>query len=426
MSTFTAVAHNNEFLAAAARKVDAVITVEATGAPSGSAEKKAGKTAEIILIDTSGSMAGVKLHAAKEAACAAIDVLPDGVAFGIVTGDHLGRVTYPSNRKLAVAGGNTRHSAKAAVRRLQAGGGTAIGSWLTLANELFGRERAAINHAILLTDGINGDSETTFDRILAECGGRFVCDCRGVGDGWVARDLIKIAETLLGTASGIPDPSGLRADFVAMIEAAMGKTIAEVMLRVWTPSGAKLQFVKQVHPEITDLSERRTATSERVGEYPIGSWGAESREYHLCVDVEPCPVGEEKLAARVSVVHGDEVLAQCLVRAVWTDDLAASTKINRQVAHYTNEGDLAEAIQTGLAARAAGDVEQATARLGTAVRLAAEAGREDTAKMLAKVVDVVDEKEGTVRLKSQAASIDVEMAAVGSRKTQQVRPERAG
>jgi hypothetical protein len=60
------------------------------------------------------------------------------------------------------------------------------------------------------------------------------------------------------------------------------------------------------------------------------------------------------------------------------------------------------------------------------MRLAAEAGRDDTMKMLAKVVDVIDESTGTVRLRSVAASIDVEMAAVGSRKTRKVRPEPPG
>ena len=91
---------------------------------------------------------------------------------------------------------------------------------------------------------------------------------------------------------------------------------------------------------------------------PAYSWGRESRDYHICVDVTPGGSGDEMLAARVSVVEGDTVHAQCLVRAVWTDDTALSTRINRQVAHYTGQAELAEAIQAGLAAReapAAGD-----------------------------------------------------------------------
>ncbi|WP_143175638.1 VWA domain-containing protein [Cryptosporangium aurantiacum] len=423
-ATITIETHQNEFLPAEGRTVDAVLTVTGSGvAGGGAAPTSRTDTAEIILIDASGSMSGSKLVAAKEAAAAAIEALPDGVAFGIVSGDTGARLDYPSGNELAVSSPRTRRAAQNALRSVRAGGGTAIGVWLTLARTLFARRGAAINHAILLTDGANGEAEKTFNDALAPCVGQFVCDSRGVGTGWVARDLIKIAEQLHGTASGIPDPRDLTADFVAMTSAAMSKNLAGVALRVWTPTGARVQFVKQVHPEITDLTDRRTDVSARIGEYPIGTWGAETREYHLRVDVEPNPVGEEMLAARVSVVHGEDVLAQSLVRAVWTDDMASSTRLNRQVAHYSNETELAEAIQAGLSARAAGDVEQATARLGTAVRLASEAGREDTAKMLAKVVDVIDERTGTVRLRSVAASIDVEMAAVGSRKTRQVRRE---
>lgn len=416
-------AHQNEYLPAEGRTVDAVITVATSGIQAGPVKDR-GDVAEIIMIDVSTSMAGENLRAAKAAAAGAIDALRDGVAFGIVAGNDHAWALYPKSGSLAVASVRTRWAAQAAVKTLSSSGGTAIGTWLSLANRMFERRGAAINHGILLTDGANGESADQFNQVLHECTGRFVCDSRGVGSGWVARDLIKIAETLLGTASGIQDPRNLKAEFVAMTEAAMGKTMAEVMLRVWTPTGARIQFLKQVHPEITDLTNRRTAKSERIGEYPIGAWGAETREYHLRVDVEPNPVGAEMLAARVSVVHGDDALAQCLVRAVWTDDLAASTTMNRQVAHYTNETEMAEAIQAGISARAAGDEPEATAQLGLAVRLAHEAGREDTAKMLAKVVDVVDERTGTVRLRRQAANIDAEMAAVGSRKTQRVRPDQ--
>jgi hypothetical protein len=257
----------------------------------------------------------------------------------------------------------------------------------------------------------------------------FVCDSRGVGQGWSAAELIKIAEALLGTADGMKDPAGLEEDFRSMIEAAMGKTVAGLALRLWTPAGATIRFVKQVHPEILDLTGRRTEVSARVGDYPLGAWGAESRDYHLSVQLDPDAVGvvgEEKLAARVSVVRGDEVLAKGLVRAVWTDEEAKSTRLNRRVAHYTGAAELAAAIQEGLAAREAGDTVTATARLGRAVQLATEAGRSDTVQLLARVVEVQDAHTGTVQLKRRTENkdvdIDAEIAAIGSRKTTRVRP----
>ena len=79
----------------------------------------------------------------------------------------------------------------------------------------------------------------------------------------------------------------------------------------------------------------------------------------------------------------------------------AVDRINPGVAHYTGQAELAAAIQEGLEASKRGDEDTATARLGRAVALAHQAGNEDTARLLAKVVDVVDEATGTVRLKKK-------------------------
>jgi hypothetical protein len=249
------------------------------------------------------------------------------------------------------------------------------------------------------------------------CDGKFVCDSRGVGTDWVATELRKVASTLLGTADGLKEAASLPAEFRAMTEAAMGKAVADVALRVWTPAGATVRFVKQVFPQIEDLTARRTAVSARVGDYPTGAWGGESRDYHVSVEVSSGGVGEELLAARVSVVSRDRVLGERLVLAKWTDDTALATTINPRVAHYTGQAELASAIQEGLAARDAGEVEVATAKLGRAVRLAKESGHEDTAKLLARVVDVVDEDNGTVVLKKKVEGVDAEIANVRSVKT---------
>ena len=70
-------------------------------------------------------------------------------------------------------------------------------------------------------------------------------------------------------------------------------------------------------------------------------------------------VGQEMLAARVSLLastaSGLQTLGQGLVRAIWTNDEALSTRISRHVAHYTGQAELAQAIQDGLEAHRAGD-----------------------------------------------------------------------
>jgi hypothetical protein len=149
----------------------------------------------------------------------------------------------------------------------------------------------------------------------------------------------------------------------------------------------------------------------QAGDYPAGAWApGESRDYHVGIRVNAANVGQEVLAARVSLLasspEGQQVLAQGLIRATWTEDETQSTRINRRVAHYTGQAELAQAIQEGLEASRRGDEELATARLGRAVALAHQAGNEDTSRLLSKVVDVMDEKTGTVQLRKKVEAAD--------------------
>lgn len=285
----------------------------------------------------------------------------------------------------------------------------------------------AIRHGILLTDGRNEhESPEDLRAALDACAGRFTCDARGVGTDWEVKEVTGIASALLGTADIVADPAGLAADFTQMMETAMGKEVADVALRLWTPQGSTIKFVKQVAPTVEELTERRSEAGPRAGDYPTGSWGDESRDYHVCVEVPPASVGQEMLAARVSLIlprpdGSAQTLSQGLIRAVWTDDMAASTRINAQVAHYTGQAELAQVIQQGLEDRKAGDMDGATAKLGRAVQLASASGNADTAKLLSKVVDVVDAASGTVRLKAKVAEADEMTLETRSTKTVRVK-----
>ncbi len=113
-----------------------------------------------------------------------------------------------------------------------------------------------------------------------------------------------------------------------MIRASMGRGVADVRLRVWVPQGSEVQFVRQVAPVVEDLTLRGVQISPLVREFPTGAWGDESRDYHVAVRVPPAPIGSERLAARVEVVVGDQVLAKGLVRAVWSTDANLTTRID--------------------------------------------------------------------------------------------------
>ncbi|CAL9481907.1 hypothetical protein SUDANB95_03036 [Actinosynnema sp. ALI-1.44] len=397
----------NEYLPEGAAEVNAILTVSATGTAAPAA---VGDAAEVLIVDTSGSMRypPTKLAAAKQATEVAIDTLRDGVLFAVLRGTDEAEVVYPPGAGLVAASPRTRTAAKQAVARLRADGGTAMGRWLLLADRVLAGH-AGLRHAILLTDGQNQhETPEQLTRALDRVAGRFTVDCRGVGTDWEVAELRRISEAMLGTVDIVADPAGLAEDFRAMTAAAMGKAVADVSLRLWTPEGAEVVFLKQAAPGLRDLTGRRAESGVRTGDYPTGAWaGGESRDYHLCVRVKPAKVGDRMLAARASLVSADgDVLGQGRVLAVWTDDTALSTRISAEVAHYTGQAELASAIREGLEARKAGDAETATARLGRAVKLAHESGSTDTAKLLAKVVEVQDPATGTVRLRSRVADAD--------------------
>ncbi|MFD3486058.1 VWA domain-containing protein [Streptomyces sp. NPDC058665] len=439
---FSVDVYQNEYLPEGGREVNAIVTVTSTGGGTTGGVPLTGASprptrppgegpdaAVVIMVDCSGSMdyPPTKMRNARDATSAAIDTLRDGVAFAVVAGTHVAKEVYPGNGALAVADAATRAEARNALRKLNAGGGTAIGTWLRLADRLLSSADVSIRHGILLTDGRN-EHETPEDlrASLDACAGRFTCDARGVGTDWVVKEVTGIASAMLGTADIVADPAGLAADFTEMMENAMGKEVADVALRLWTPVGVEIKFVKQVAPTVEELTERRTDANPRAGDYPTGSWGDESRDYHVSVQVPEAGVGQEMLAARVSLIlpaadGTSQVLSQGLVRAVWTDDMAASTSINPQVAHYTGQAELAQVIQQGLEARKSGDFDGATAKLGRAVQLASDSGNADTAKLLSKVVDVVDAATGTVRLKAKVADADEMTLETRSTKTVRVK-----
>jgi hypothetical protein len=250
----------------------------------------------------------------------------------------------------------------------------------------------------------------------------------------------QIAQGLLGKASIIPDPSGIDDAFRGAIEKASTKSVRDVRLRLWTPQGASVAFVKQANPTLEDLTLRARVVSPQVREYMTGAWGAgETRDFHVAVDVRQGSVGEEMLAARpslawVEMVDGvwsqrEDKPPEARVFATWTPDASLSSRIDGHVAHYTGQGELATAIQRGLDLRGQGNDAAATQMLGRAVKLAHESGNAEMTQRLAKVVEVVDPATGTVRLKrdvSKAATMDLELESRTTKRVKKSPPTGAG
>jgi hypothetical protein len=409
----------NEYLSDGSSYVDAIVTVNCSGA--GPKVTGSNEASEVIIVDVSGSMTGRKISEARRATVAAIECIRDGVQFAVLQGNHTALPVYPYEG-LAVATRGSRQKAIDAVKKVKAGGGTAMGEWIRAATALL-EDRGGIRHAILLTDGQNESEEPEeLQSALDEAAGLFQCDCRGVGSDWEEKELRRIANALLGKHDIVADPAHLTEDFESMVREAMAKSLADVTVRVWTPKGAEISFFKQVAPDLVDLTPKRVDVDERSGEYPTGAWGDESRDYHLSLRVNPGDIGEEMRAARVSMMVDGDKRGEATIGVAWTDETALSTRINRRVAHYTGQQELADAIQEGLEARRNGDDDTARVRLGRAVQLAVEADDDQKLELLSKVVEVEDGPTGRVRLRA-AVKVEDEMT-LDTRSTRTARVRR--
>jgi len=421
MSNFKAEIFQNQFLPQGSREVNAIMTISVEDGEGITATPSNNRVFGVIC-DTSGSMGGNKIHAVKYAMSKVVSLLPEDAYFFIVTGSSRANVVYPVSQATSLH----KQQALAAIKNITANGGTLISTWLAQALAEFQKMPQAVRQALLLTDGQNDDSDSQkLDTVLQACEGVFQCDCRGVGTDWRVPQLQHIASKLLGTTDIIPDASMIEADFQAILAKAMSKDVSDVSLRLWTPQSAKVLFCKQVSPDIVDLTHRAKTIKPQVVDYPTGAWGKqESRDYHFCIEVNPGNVGDEMLAGRASLlytINGVETkITEARILATWTDDDVKSTKLDRTVAHYTGQAELAQSIQEGLEARARGDVEVATSLLGKAVKLAHESGNEGTTKLLKTVVDIQDAPEGTVRLKREVADVDAMALETRSTKTTRI------
>jgi hypothetical protein len=175
VAEFKAEVFQNEFLAEGATDVHAVVSVTCSGAGT-AGQSGHGEAAEILIVDTSGSMdmPASKIVAARRAAKVAISEIVDGTWFAVLSGHSVAQMVYPSHPGMAKMTDVTRREATHMIDALRAGGATAIGAWISAATELFGQIETAQCHAILLTDGkIEGEPASALPQALVAARGRF-------------------------------------------------------------------------------------------------------------------------------------------------------------------------------------------------------------------------------------------------------------
>jgi Mg-chelatase subunit ChlD len=401
-------------------RVGALLTVEAQRSEGGPATMAG--IAEILIMDRSQSMIKEgKLQQAKRAVEAAIDALADGALFAVIAGNHTAEQICPGDGKLERVSARSKVQAKVRVSNLGAVGGTAMGTWLTVADQLFGQVPGSVRHAVLYTDGINEhETAAELESVLHACRDHFMCDVRGVGVDWDQRELQRIADALQGKVEAITDIADLRADFTNLMEHAKRLLVPETYLRLTLDRRFRLEEVRQIRPTENDLTGHRIPQDGGIVDIPLLAWGEETRDYRVVLRVEPStlPYGDYVRAARVDMVtghHAAESLAPCAVPAAVTvrrQPNRGRGDISLSVTRAEDLTSLSKATQDGIEACRRGDTKTAIRELTVAVGIARRLGASAHMARLLRLVTV--DEHGKVRLRADISLADMLITETGS------------
>ncbi len=431
----------NEFLPLGQSRIDASFIVTPEGFDAG---RSTHDRFICLLIDVSGSMdqPSTKMTAARNAACKAIDLLPPDTFMSVVAFSSRADAIFPKYKSgSARATSANKEEAKLAVKRLTAHGGTVMSAGLATAFEEFAKCHGAHGTCILLTDGENnGDDVTPLARVLeqlADCrkqGAVFQVQCRGVGTDWHVSELRKIAEATLGDVPKvIGNPSEMEADFAECLHSAMSTSLQDVRINIWVPQTVQILELKQISPTIVSLTNSGiTGPDGQTRIFTTGAWDSEAREYYVAFKMNPGDNGKRICAGRLSLSYKynnqEFTTPQPAhnVVAVWTDDQGKSARIPMGVARAKGNVELAVAIQEGVAAYQAGQMDVATSRLGRAVQLAHNMNDAEMTSRLSKMVDILDPNQGTVRVKKVDKEIAMKLDSASTRRAvKKPQPEEA-
>ena len=308
--------------------------------------------------------AGPSSRRPRSAASAAIDQILDGTWFAVVAGTHQAYLAYPAGprRRRHGADGPADPASRRSrpIAQFRSDGGTAMGTWLTLAGRLFDSVPDAGAEA---RDPAHRRREPQRDARAADQRDRRASPASSSATAAASASTGRSPRcagsprrcSAPSTSSREPEQmaAGVRRADAAVDGPRRRRRPAAGLGAAGRPGACSSARSSPTVEDLTAAPDRGQPADRRLPDRVLG------RRVPRLPRQRPA-VGQGRSARSSwrpgsSWRVGDEVVAQGLVKAKWSDDEGLTTRINPEVAHYTGQTELAEAIQEGLAAKAAGD-----------------------------------------------------------------------
>jgi Ca-activated chloride channel family protein len=276
-----------------------------------------------LVIDTSGSMQGAKIQAARASARSIIERLQDGDILSIDAFDDAARVLLPPTPLSAA----TRERALSTIAELRADGSTNMAAGLQLGESHLSGAPAdhPVRRLVLVSDGqanVGLSSPAALGNIAAASlrfGGQVTS--LGVGIDYDEATLDAIAERTSGRLFHVGDPKEMQATIDHEIDLLASTVASDAVLEVVPAPGVKVSGV-----------EGPTATWQGGGvvDIPLGAlFPGQHREALIRVELGPSSPGIQRALASVRLrfrdpaAGGVERVQEVLARATTSTDGAA-------------------------------------------------------------------------------------------------------
>lgn len=276
------------------------------------------------------------------------------------------------------------------MKRVHVFGGTSMSTGIHTAIEAHSAIPGNVaRYGIFLSDGNNVEPEGELAAAVKKAADIHMHLCAyGFGSDWNPDQLTLMAQITQGwMPKAVPDPSILQQEFNALI-ARMSKTVAsDVVLQLWTPTGARILSLSQAYPDWV-RNEAAPMDDGHTWVVPVPPMSSKDHRDFI-VHIELANVGARVVACKPSVIYvsGTQRIEEKGDQSTWmilqqTNDSSLYNQVNPVVAGYLGQGQLAASTRAMTEALAAGDQAAAERHRTEALEIAQAVGNRSMTEVL--------------------------------------------